>query len=195
MNTNFSLVSPAQLDTECLAIVVLDEGEEGKPRPAVQSADVAVLNAAKELTSTDEVTGKIFETVVVHRPQGLKAKRLLLVGGGKAKDFSSYELRKLAGTAIRFLKPKNIRKLAFLAPPLNAGAADAVKAIVEGALAGDFDPDTYKSDRKDQRMDELTVVVPDAAERAPWRRPRSRAKSWENHRTSPANWSTNPLTA
>src|SRR5207253_312998 len=38
-------------------------------------------------------------------------------------------------------------------------ADEAVKAIVEGAFVGNFDPDTYKSDRKDQTTDALTVVA------------------------------------
>jgi leucyl aminopeptidase len=102
------------------------------------------------------------------------------VGGGKAKNFTGYELRKLAGTAVRFLKPKNIRSFAFVVPENWTGEAktdahstyvserggtpDAVKAIVEGAFVGNFDPDTYKSDRKDQLVDELTVIAPDKKE-------------------------------
>ena len=34
-----------------------------------------------------------------------------------------------------------------------------MKAIVEGAFVGNFDPDTYKSDRKDQKIDSVTVVA------------------------------------
>jgi leucyl aminopeptidase len=166
MKTQLALLAPAQVETECLAVVVLDEGEPDKPQPKVQTTDRAVLDSVQEIISAREINGKIFETVMVHRPVGLKAKRLLLIGGGKAKDFSSYELRKLAGTAARFLKPKGIRSFAFLAPPLSSGAADAVKAIAEGTYVGNFDPDTYKSDRKDQSLLEMTVVAAEPAERA-----------------------------
>ena len=38
-------------------------------------------------------------------------------------------------------------------------ADEAVKAIVEGAFVGNFDSDTYKSDRKDQKIDSLTIVA------------------------------------
>jgi leucyl aminopeptidase len=44
------------------------------------------------------------------------------------------------------------------------GMPDAVKSIVEGAYVADFDPDTYKSDRKDQSMKDLTVVAPEKAD-------------------------------
>src|SRR5205823_3816568 len=105
-----------------------------------------------------DITGKNFETSWLHKPAGLKAKRLLLVGGGKAKKFSSTDLRKLAGAAVRALKSRNLRNLAFVAPD-GISTEEAVRAIVEGALVGDFDPDIYKSDRKDQKIDSLAVVA------------------------------------
>jgi leucyl aminopeptidase len=37
---------------------------------------------------------------------------------------------------------------------------DAVKSVVEGAFVGNFDPNYYHSDKKDQKIDELTVVIP-----------------------------------
>ena len=174
MKTNLLFTNPAQVETECLVAIAVDQGDTKKSQPVVL-ADKAVQSAAAELISSGEVTGKIFETVMLHRPQGLQAKRLLIVGGGKAKNFTAYELRKLAGTAVRFLKPKAIRKFAFAVPDRWSGQADsaahstyvferggpaeAVRAIVEGAFVGNFDPDTYKSDRKDQRIEEVTLVA------------------------------------
>ena len=166
MKTVLSYSNPADVETECLAVVVVDQGEKDKPAPAVLGGNQAVQSAAAELLTSGEVSGKMFETVVIHRPQGLKARRLLLAGGGKAKDFSSSDLRKLAGTALRYLKPKQIRSLALLLPEVPSETADAVKAAIEGAYVGDFDADTYKSDRKDQRIEELTLLVPASADRA-----------------------------
>jgi leucyl aminopeptidase len=172
MKTEISFSAPSQVETECLAVVVLDRGENSKPHPSLETSDKAVAAAVADLLASGEVTGKIFETTMIHRPQGLKAKRLLLVGGGKAATFSGYELRKLAGTAVRFLKPRSIRSFAFAAPEgwPGAGAADAVKAVVEGAFVGNFDPDTYKSDRKDQRVEQMTVVAPSGQDEARLRR-------------------------
>jgi leucyl aminopeptidase len=176
MNTNLSSSAPSQLETECLVVVVLDRSEKDrsekdqgdKPVVEVECADAAVRDAAKDVISSGEVTTKPFETTLLHRPAGLKAKRLLLVGGGKAKNFSAAELRKLAGTAVRTLKGKSIRSFAFALPEngIAAGvsANDAVRAIVEGAFVGNFEPGYYKSDRKDkdndQKIDAVTIVVP-----------------------------------
>jgi len=158
MKTNLSVANPAEVETECLAVVVLDQGSKDKTEVSLQTSDAAIKDVAAEVIGTGEVTGKIFETTLLHHPAKLKAKRLLLLGGGKAKNFTASELRKLAGAAVRFFKPKGIRSFAFLAPE-NIKSDEAVKAIVEGAFVGNFDPDTYKSDRKDQKIDSITVVA------------------------------------
>src|SRR5262249_49825693 len=158
MKTTLSLSSPAQVETECLVAVVLDRGEKDKPDAFVSAADKSVHEAASAIISSGDVTAKNFEATWLHAPSGLKAKRLLLIGGGKSKNFSSAELRKVAGAAVRALKPRNLRGLAFLVPE-GILAKEGVKAIVQGAMIGNFDPDKYKSDRKDQTVQSLAVVT------------------------------------
>src|SRR5579883_345103 len=159
MNTILVQGNAAQVATELLAVVVVDAGEKDKPNPQVLSSDQSVQAAAKDLLAGCEVTGRVGETTLLHRPQGLAAKRLLLVGAGKVESFSTVELRKAAGTALRFLKPKSIKSFAFAVPETSGGAGGAVRAVIEGAFVGNFDPDVYKSDRKDQRVEEITVIV------------------------------------
>src|SRR6266571_6598223 len=168
MKTTLSLSPAAQIETECLVAVVLDRAEldraekdqgiKDKTEAFVSVADKAVQQAAADLISAGDLTGKNFEVSWLHRPAGIKAKRLLLIGGGKAKKFSASELRKLAGAAVRALKPRSLRSLAFVLPE-EIPPQDAVEAVVEGAIIGNFDPDTYKSDRKDQNVESLTVVA------------------------------------
>jgi len=158
MKTQLNTSAAPVIDTECLVAVSLDhaQGEKAEPQPKI--SDLAVAQAAAELLKNGEVTGKSCEMVLLHAPAGMKAKRLLIAGGGKAKDFSSYDLRKVTGAAARYLKQRRVRSVAFLAPP-EMETSEAVRAIVEGVFVGDFDPDTYKSDRKDESMNELTVVA------------------------------------
>jgi leucyl aminopeptidase len=158
MKTNLSVANPAEVETECLAVVVLDQGPKDKSEVSLQASDAAIKDVAADVIGTGEVTGKMFETTLLHHPAKLKAKRLLLLGGGIANNFTASELRKLAGAAVRFFKPKGIRSFAFLAPE-NIKSDEAVKVIVEGAFVGNFDPDTYKSDRKEQKIDSITVVA------------------------------------
>jgi leucyl aminopeptidase len=158
MKTDLFFSNPTEVESECLVAVVLDRGEKDKTEAYVASSEKALQDAAAEVISSGEVSSKSFETTLLHHPAKLKAKRLLLLGGGKAKKFSVSELRKLAGAATRTLKSRSLRSFAFLAPD-TIKAEDAVRAIVEGAFIGNFDPDTYKSDRKDQKIDALTIVA------------------------------------
>src|SRR5689334_1940089 len=168
MKTTISLSPPAELETESLVAVVLDHAEpaanepvvkekDKKPQLKVATADAAVQTVAAELLASGELAGKPFELNLMHKPASVKGKRLLLVSGGSAKKFSSYDLRRLAGAAVRSLKMRGIRSFTFIAPP-SIPAEEAVRAIVEGAHVGNFDPDYYRSDRKDQKIDALTIV-------------------------------------
>jgi leucyl aminopeptidase len=158
MKTNILGSNPAEVETECLAVVVLDRGEKDKSDAFVDAADSAVQAAAKDVIASGEATGKHLEITLLHKPAGMKAKRLLLVGGGKAAKFGASDLRKLAGAAVRSLKSRGLRSFAFAAPQ-SVNAEEATRAIVEGAFVGNFEPDYYKSDRKDQKIDALTVVA------------------------------------
>jgi leucyl aminopeptidase len=163
MKTTLNTGIPSQIETECLVVAVTDAAENNnsgdkseKHSPQIQTDDRAVQDAAADLIASGEVTGKMLEIALLHKPQGLNAKRLLLIGGGKANSFSSAELRKLAGAAVRTLKAKDLKSFAFIMP---SGVDDAAKSMVEGAFVGNFDPDYYKSDRKEQKIEELTIVA------------------------------------
>src|SRR6516225_2969561 len=145
MKTTLSRSPIAETETECLVVVALDRSEadrrakdkdKGKDKDknavSVETSDLAVREAASDLIAGGEISGKMFETALLHRPAKLIPNRLLLVGGGKAENLNSSTLRKLAGTAARFLKPKGIESFAFAVPENGIDAAQAVKAVVEG---------------------------------------------------------------
>ena len=170
MKTKLTYASAAEAVSECIAIVVLDhntdKGKDAKPQARLASRDSAIAKAAEHALASGDVTGKPLETTLIHAPVGVKAKRLLLVGGGKAAKFSADELRKISGTAARFVKARNLKSYSVALPEgTNAAASDAARAIVEGAFIGDFDPNYYASDRKDQRLNEVEVIAPASADK------------------------------
>jgi leucyl aminopeptidase len=164
MKTTISLSPPAELEAESLVAIALNHADhaqsekDAKPQIKLAAGDSALQAVTAELFSNGEVTGRPFETNLLHKPSGLRAKRLLVISAGAANKFTSYDLRRVAGTAVRTLKARGIRSLTFIAPP-SIPAEEAVRAIVEGALVGNFDPDYYRSDRKDQKIDTLTILA------------------------------------
>jgi leucyl aminopeptidase len=102
------------------------------------------------LAAAGELTGKSLETVLVHFPEGLDAKRLLLVGAGKPDKFNVTDLRKIAGTALRYLKSRGVKKFILLTRESQRGPA-AAQAVVEGLVLADFESDKYRTDKKNNR--------------------------------------------
>ena len=180
MDTRLIIANLPDVETECLVVFALDfanndnasrdaakpSGEKAQPIPKLAVKDAAVEKAAADVLASGEFTAKALETVLVHRPQGLKARRLLIVGAGAAKNFSPTELRKASGTGLRSLKPKMIKSCALALPEISAGAEEAVRAVVEGVYVADYDADTYRTDRKDVSMKEVTVIAPAGSDQA-----------------------------
>jgi leucyl aminopeptidase len=148
MNINLEARPIAEVDADALVVI----GFEGGPPPGAG-------DQAKELYDSGEFTGKASEISVLHRPAGVKAKRLVLAGGGKRDKFNASELRKLAGAVLRTLKSKKIRSIAF-ALDEEFRSDEFAAAAVEGAILGDFESDRYKTDPKksEKRVDSFAVL-------------------------------------
>ena len=171
MKTELSFAPLAAIETELLAVVAVDaqtaKGPDVKPAPVLLTSDPAVQAAAAAILASGEFKAAANETVLLHAPAGLAAKRLLLVGLGKQAKAAVPSLRAAAGTAVRYTKPRGIRELVFALPEMQDwSAARSARAAVEGALVGDFDADTYRSERKDQSVQRLVLAVAPSADRA-----------------------------
>lgn len=135
----------AKIEAEALATYIF-EGE--KPSSGVLAElDQAAGGALGKLAASGELTGKMFETALLYYPQGLAAQRLLVLGAGKKDKFGTYELRRLAGAAVRTLKSRQVKTVAFLARESDRSAA-AAQAVTEGLILANFDSDKYKTDKK-----------------------------------------------
>jgi leucyl aminopeptidase len=137
----------------------MDIKVEGKPIAEVEADALLVIGfegaapdgptsaLSKELYDAGEFSGKSLEFAILHRAAGLKAKRLVLAGGGKRGEFNPAELRKLSGAMLRALKSKGVRNIVLaLDEPFRSD--DFAAAAVEGALLGDLEANRYKTDPK-----------------------------------------------
>jgi leucyl aminopeptidase len=99
---------------------------------------------AADLFDSGEVTGKAQELTLLHHVPGVTATRVLLAGVGKPEKFDSAELRRTVGAAVRHLKSKSVKQIAFAVDSAWSGP-DHVAAAVEGAVLGEYEPDRYKT--------------------------------------------------
>ena len=171
MRTELSFAPLNEIETELLAVVAFDsqtdKTADAKPAPALLTSDETVKTAAAAALASGEFKASANETLLLHAPAGLKARRLLIVGLGKQAKATVHSVRNVAGTAVRVAKPRGIRELVMALPESELlAAASCARAAAEGALVGDFDPDTYRSDRKDVSVQSFTFAAPDRTDKA-----------------------------
>ena len=132
-----------KIEADAVAVVLY----ENDPSPADLKFATSWLD---EMRASGEFAGKTDELAVLHQPQGIRAKRLVVVGGGKRDAF---DLRKATATTVRALKQKGVKTLAWW---LNGADPEAA---VEGAILGNFEPDFYKTSNQGKSLDAFHVVA------------------------------------
>jgi leucyl aminopeptidase len=134
METNLIVKPFDRVEADAIAVMLFEE--ESAPQELKAHAPWI-----EELRASGEFSGKPGEMAVAHRPQGLAAKRLVVVGGGKREKFDSAALRRAAGSTVRALKQKGVKKLAWW---LDEGSYGDTLAATEGAIIANFETDRYK---------------------------------------------------
>ena len=173
MDTKLFFADAAAFATPMLAVFAVDlaDGKQADPRPVLLTASGSLAAAAQTLLASGEFKAALGEVALLHAPSALKSDRLLLIGLGKAKDFSLDRVRKGAGTAVRAAKSRSVREMAIAFPdpdtPTDAQIAKfsaplTARALVEGAEIAEVDYDTYRSDRKDSEVNSLALIAPES---------------------------------
>jgi leucyl aminopeptidase len=110
-----------------------------------------------EVKTAGELTGKAFECTILRWPPGMRASKLLVIGAGKREKFNDTHLRNLAGAAVRNLRSRGGRELAWI---LGSSEPGAVAAVVDGALVADYDADRYRTERNGEKgIDNLCLAT------------------------------------
>jgi leucyl aminopeptidase len=146
----------AGLETDALVTYVFEDQDPVQGR--IAEIDQSANGLLRKLAKGGELTGKPLEITLVHAPAGLAAARLLLVGAGKREKFEVATLRKIAGIALRHLKARSVKQIAFLVRE-NDLTEEAAQAIVEGAVTADFETDKYKTEKKNEKNVDAHVLV------------------------------------
>jgi len=146
MDTKLLYQSVAQVEADAIAVILFED----EPAPSDLKFASAWLD---EMKSSGEFLGKTGDLAVLHQPHGIKAKRLVAVGGGKKAQFDSASLRKAAGSTVRTLKQKGVKSLSWLLEGRDAEAA------VEGAMIGNFEPDQHKTTSDAKSLEAFHLVA------------------------------------
>jgi len=152
----FVTSSPASLETDLLVVPAFDGEALTDSMPALNEATGGEVGRA---LASGEIRGRLYECFVTPA-QGWKAGRVAVVGAGKAADFDTERLRKVAAAAALVARGRRLARVAFLLRG-QLPAAHAVQAVAEGLILAGFSVDQYKSgERFGPAAAELVIAAP-----------------------------------
>ncbi|MEO6913820.1 MAG: leucyl aminopeptidase [Candidatus Baltobacteraceae bacterium] len=159
MQVRIAKDAPTSLRVGALVVPVFSDGSlDG----VAKSIDTALSGAIADIFPSAEHKGKPYELTMVHA-KDLSVRRVLLVGLGESNTFEPFMLARYAGAAVRYLGRRGISEIAF-ALPAQAKGNEALSAafIIEGAITGAFDTNTYHSEpEKVIRIDSISILAGD----------------------------------
>lgn len=150
--------APSSVDTDFLVVPAFEGEALADALPAI---DAATRGEVQRATESGEIRGRLFEVFVTPASgAGWKPVRVAVAGAGKAGDFTSERLRKLAAAAALVARGRRIPRVAFLMRgPIPA--REAAQAITEGLVLAGFSVDQYKTgERFGPPASDLAVVAP-----------------------------------
>ena len=133
----FSSAHIADIDTDLLVMPVFEE-EDVATR--VHGLDAATGGAVARAMTSREVQGRPYELFLTPIVSGWRAARVGLAGAGKAADFNTERLRRLATAAALAARQRRVKRVAFV-HHTDLAAAAAVQAITEGLVLANFSGD------------------------------------------------------
>jgi leucyl aminopeptidase len=150
----FSAVPAEHLDAD---VVFLPAFEAEAPGQAIERLDPVTRGAVTRAIGTKEFQGKPHEVFLSPIADGWRAQRLALIGCGRAADFDTERLRRVATAAATAARQRRFARVAFI-NRTNLPADAAVQAIAEGFVLASFNPDPYKNERGNAAAEQMTIL-------------------------------------
>jgi leucyl aminopeptidase len=131
------------------------------PEGATGAVDAALGGQIADVVAAGDFRGKVGETLTLYSRGALPARRVVVVGLGKAEKFGLEEVRRAAASAVKAARDLGAKTIASVVHGAGIGeldAADAAQATVEGTLLALYDFRAYKSGAKPDEDDERREV-------------------------------------
>lgn len=133
------------------------------PEGATGAVDRALDGAISELIAGGDLTGKTGEIVVLYTRGAIPARRVLVVGLGKADGFDLEGVRQASAAGVKRARELNAKDVATIVHGAGAGGlapAAAAQATAEGALLALYRYAAPRQDAADKKdLAQLSLVV------------------------------------
>jgi leucyl aminopeptidase len=170
MNLNVWQGSITAADADTI-IVNLFEGVTS-PGGATGAVDSALGSAISDLIAGGDLKGKAGEVAVVYPRGAIAARRVLVVGLGKADEFGLDAVRRAAAAAAKRARDLNARHVASIVHGAGIGGqsvSEATQATIEGTVLALYRFDAQKQQEPANQLESFTVVEHDPAKVGPIR--------------------------
>jgi len=113
MDYSIRATAAESLSTDCLVVTLFEKKHLDDTTVAIDQATGGAITTALK---SGDITGRCGENLVLYRPAGLKARRLMLLGLGEKKNFSPKALGKALADGVKKLDASGSRDAALLLP-------------------------------------------------------------------------------
>jgi leucyl aminopeptidase len=145
MQFNLSKQAPQQIAAELLVLEHFEEDKELLPK--YRPLDKALGGIFGQALKEKKFAGKEGEALLIHTLGKIPAQRVMLLGLGKAKDFSLDNTRKFSGRAAKKARELKLNNCANALPGLgrkDCAAQLVAQAGAEGAILATYEFTKYK---------------------------------------------------
>ncbi len=125
------------LEVDALVVNLFEEVSQ--PGGATAAVDKALDGTITQLIATGEIKGKLGELTLIHTLGKIPARRVVVAGLGKQQELTLDRIRRIIAEACRFLRGKEIKRVATIAHGTGVGGIEpekAAQAIAEGSILG-----------------------------------------------------------
>ena len=117
MDISVNTTSITSQRSACLVVGIFERRKLSSTAAELDSATNGYLSS---ILQKGDMEGKVGQTLLLHTVEAIPAKRVLLVGCGKEKDFATGQYKKAVAAAVKSLKEYNVRDAVFYLTDLSS---------------------------------------------------------------------------
>ncbi|MDO8587671.1 MAG: leucyl aminopeptidase [Armatimonadota bacterium] len=163
----FSVSQGSLTEASCDALIVNLFQDVKHPGGGTGAVDRALGGAITQLIADEGFEGKLGQTAALQTYGRIPATKVILVGLGKAEEFTTDGVRRASAAAAKRAADANAKKVSTILHGAGIGGLDpgeCTLALVEGAALGLYKFLKYKTvDRKETSVEEVEIVEMDAS--------------------------------
>lgn len=166
MKYEISVAELAKQRGDCLIVAIY---EANKLSPAAKKLDALTNGAVKEAVKSGDITGKTGSTLLLRNLDGIKNKRVLLVGAGKENECKERDYRKILTSAVVAVRNTGAKTAASFLNQIAIPECDGhwqTRQLIAAVASEEFEAGKLKSDKEktSKPLNKITIVT-DAEEK------------------------------